>query len=889
MTTTTVARPAQALRNRRDAPRPTLPLKRASVMDATAESAGKKRKLNEPHVITKDHILKKFKDRQPSLTVHLHDAHWKFEGQEGSFDYRSPMVAFLRALRKSELPPDMLEELLAGNVPFYDGCLIVEIHNHVSGKGKDKGKNSSATGGDQVRYSMHNYNSYVTPSPFVPYPKKAKENEPPADEDAAKAGEEKKTSAGKDRGKGGTQVVTEVMFPTDRSRHKELLILANTPASEMKGMKRSIDGATPSSAQPPTPQLSVGPNLAAGGRSPGQDNKMCLEDSEIYQFEAEMLLTTQPPLFLEPVKNPREAEKVLEMLAHPLHSDPPPSPKTRKRTTAEMAADDAQAAEAERRMLIMDERIKATTAGDTAGTAQALGFSRFKTIQMVRENHEEQERKKKEEEAQAAAQRKHQDLLEQKEKEQKQQQAEQQRQLMNRRQHQARQAHEMRVQQSQQQAALLAQQQQQQNNLMANQHQGSFQHPVSVPQASPVVRQQTPMMNSSPMLPQNGFPMTATSSQGAGSPQRPTSAAMPNPTVAMARQVSQQHGSRNATPQMAQGTPNVAGAVPNRQMSQTPRMPHGSPAPGTPAAVNIPNMGMTPQQSGMTPEQFAILQAQQRQLQNQSQGGAAGSPSQQIPGQMTPEQFQSINQQQRARAHQQMLLAQQSGATPQQLAQMQQRHRAMVMQQQQMMQQQRMMAASQQNSNASQSPHPSMQGHPQQGGMQQGQQMTPEQMQARQQAQQAQMKQAQMQLQHLHQQYNGFQNIPPQVAHQLPQPVQLLLRQQQQRQQTARAQQMAMRAQQAQNAGQPVAGSGNADPEYMQTLRNHQAMLAQQHPQQSGRGGQMGGVSMSHNMNFNNMQNQQFGGQGQGSDLSAQFQAMQAALNRGNQQGGGQH
>lgn len=882
MATATVARPAQALRNRRDAPRPTLPLKRASAMDASAEPGGKKRKLNEPHVITKAHILKKFKDRQPSLTVHLHQTHWKFEGQEGSFAYDSPMRAFLQHLRKSTLPHDMLEELLTGNIPFYDGCLIVEVHNHRSANGKEKGKRDSAAG-DQVRYSMHNYNSYVTPSPFAPYPKKAKEHEPPTNEEGAKADEQNKTKEGKGKDKEGPHITTEVMFPTPLSRHKEMLILANTPASEMRSKKRSTDGATPSSAQPPTPQLAVPPTL--GGKSPGSENKMCLEDSEVYQFEAETLITTQPPLYLEPVKDPQEAQKVLDMLSHPLHNDPPPSPKTRKRTTAEMAADDAQAAEAERRMLIMDERIKAASTGDTAGTAQALGFSRFKTIQMVRENHEEQERKKKEEEAQAAAQRRHQEMVEAKEKEQKALQAEQHRQLMNRRQHQARQAHEMRLQSQQ---ALLAQNQAQQNGMMPNQHQGNFQHPASVSQASPVVRQQTPMMNSSPMLQQGGFPMTATSSQQAGSPPRPTSAAMPNPSVAMARQVSQQHASRNATPQMAQGTPNLGGQMPNRQVSQTPRMAHGSPAPGTPAAVGMPNMNMGAQ-NGMTPEQFAILQAQQRQM-SQSQGGAmnAGSPGQQ--GQMTPEQFQSITQQQRQRMQQQMqqqmLMARQQGANPQQIAQLEHRNRALMMQQQQQMMQQRMMA--QQNSNQGQSPHPGMQqnpnqGFPQQGGMQQGQQPTPEQMHAR---QQMQLKQAQQQLQQLHHQYSGLQNVPQQVAHSLPQPVQILLRQQQQRQQAARAQQMAMRAQQAQSAGQPVAGSGNADPEYMQTLRNHQAMLAQQQAQQNGQGGQMGGMGMGHNMNFNNMQNQQFGGQGQGNDLSASFQAMQAALNRGNQQGG---
>lgn len=903
MATATVARPLQALRTRRDAPRPQLPTKRAPVMD-NSEPAAKRRKMDEPYVRTKEYILRKFAGKPPSLIVHLHPHYFRFEGQEGSFSFDSSMVAFIKHLRHQEIPHDMIEGLLSGNVPFYDGCLIVEVHNHRSSNGKTQGKRDSATG-DQVKSSMHNYNNYVTPSGLTAFPKKAKENEMSEKPQAAEATKQEKCNDDKDKDDDGPHIATMVMFPTPLSQHKEMMLLTQTPASEVKSKKKSTDGST-------TPQLSVPPTpLAASSRSAGQEQKMALEPQDFYQFQADVLLATEPTLYLHPAKNPREAQKVLDMLKHPLHSDPPPPPKTRKRTTAELAADDAQAAEAERRMLIMDERKTAAPgAADTAGNSQALGLNRFKTLQMVREKLDEAERQKKEEQEQAQAARKQEEAAAHAAQAQKQAQAEQQRKLMNQRQNIARQHHEQMRAQQMQQAALMAQNHAHpQQNGMMNQQQNNFQHPTSVSQSSPVVRQQTPMMNSSPMVAQGGFPMAATSSQHAGSPPRPTSAAMPNPNVAMARQASQQqHASRNGTPQMAQGTPNMPGAMPNRQMNQTPRLPHGSPAPGTPGTANMNMAAMpiqTPGQTTMTPEQFAMLQARQQQMQNQAGGINAGSPGQN-PAQanMTPEQIQQIQQQQHRHRQQQLMIARaqaaaQNSNNPQ--GQHALAHRAYLLQQQQQQHamQQRMLQAQQQQqqNNAGQagSPHPGSMhptphmghAHPQQGqgngggDANQGQQLTPQQQAQRQQQQAAQFRQASSQLQSLAQQYGGFQNIPQQIASSMPPLMRMVLQKQTQQQQTARAQQMAMRAQQAQNAGQAVAGTTSTpDPEYMATLRNHQSMLAQQ------QGAQMNGMSMTHNMNFGNMGNQQQFQGGQGDNLSQQFQAMHAALNR-SQSGGG--
>ena len=920
MATATVVRPAQTLRTRRDAPRPSL-AKRSSVMDPTNEPTAKKRKLDEPYVRTSAYILNKFRGKTPSLIIHLHQTHFRFEGQEGSFALDSPMKFVLLHLRRQTVPHEMMEELLVNNVPFYDGCLIVEVHNHRTVNGKERGRRDLASG-DEIKFSMHNYHNYITPSPLVPFPKKASMEETTEQTEPTELTASEIPTDEKDED--GPKIATVVLHPTELSRHHELLLLAKTPASEMKNKRRGTEGTTPSSAVPPTPQLTRPPTpLGSNTRGAGnQGNKMCLEGQEFYDFQSDLLVATEPPLYLEPVDNPQDAQRVLDMLAHPLHSESPPSSKTRKRTTAEMAADDAQAAESERRMLIMDERIKpsgrtgaGTTSNDTQGTAASLVHSRFKTIQMVRVKHEEQERYKKEEEARVALERRQQEeaaqIQQQQQQQMRQMQQNKQREMMAARARQQQLQHEqLRAQQmaQAQQAAQMGGQNHahpQQNNMIPNQSQANFPHQVTMSQSSPIVRQHTPMTNSSPMVPQNGFPMTATSSQGAGSPQRPTSAAMVNPNVAMARQASQQqHGSRNGTPQMAQGTPNLQQAQNMaRQISQTPRMNHASPVPGTPASGNMANMPMqTPQQSHMTPEQMAMLQAQRQNMQNQAAGAMqAGSPNQQnAMAAMTPEQIQNIRQYQAARTHAMMqaqAAQQQGGGNPQQMqAFIQQRQAMAIRQQQAFMQQQRLM---QQNANSSQAGSPQSGGgmmttpqmghaHPQQanGEINGNQQLTQQQQQALR-AQQM-TRQATAQLQQLAAQYGGPLNIPPQVVSTLSQPAQILIRQQHQRHQAVRAQQL--RAQQAQNAGQAVVGSSGGDPEYMQTLRNHQAMLMAQAGGQGSPIGNMQGLNMAGgNMNASGMQQAaQFAGQGQGNnDLSQQFAAMQNALQRPNPQSGG--
>lgn len=72
-------------------------------------------------VKTTSYILKKFRRNPPSLTLHLHPTHFRFDQQDGSFGYNSPMRVILEHIRAQTIPHDMLEELFASNVKFYDG------------------------------------------------------------------------------------------------------------------------------------------------------------------------------------------------------------------------------------------------------------------------------------------------------------------------------------------------------------------------------------------------------------------------------------------------------------------------------------------------------------------------------------------------------------------------------------------------------------------------------------------------------------------------------------------------------------------------------------------------------------------------------------------------
>lgn len=44
-----------------------------------------------PYVTTTSEVLAKFRGKPPSVVIHLHPQNFRFEGQDGSFGYGSPM------------------------------------------------------------------------------------------------------------------------------------------------------------------------------------------------------------------------------------------------------------------------------------------------------------------------------------------------------------------------------------------------------------------------------------------------------------------------------------------------------------------------------------------------------------------------------------------------------------------------------------------------------------------------------------------------------------------------------------------------------------------------------------------------------------------------------
>jgi transcription factor SPT20 len=511
-----------------------------------------------------------------------------------------------------------------------------------------------------------------------------------------------------------SKVFTTVLHPTPLSLQAELTYLSTTPHPHAN-VNSAANKKQPPSTQPQT--------KTASGQPPAKRQKMLVDPEDLPKFEATLIRAVAPPVYLDPVDSFESAQELLKLMESPLHCARPPSPKRRKRTVAELAADEALAAEEERFMLIMDERLEPATSGAAAGAKIAVDdtagavpfeprFSRFKTIENIRMQHEEK------------AKREHEKKLQQ-EQAKRQQQAEaerERRRLLEQRQAEelAKEERRQQLAAQQAQAQLAAQQQQRLANGLAQVSQGQM--------SSPVVRNQTPHATSSPVVgsgmgTQGGVSMSMTASaQGAGSPPRPPSTMQhAHPGVMghpMAPSRSQQSQSRNGTPQMTQGTPAMSHATPiMRNVTPTQRMAHGSP-PNT-TITQTPVMGNammgTPQMAGMgiqmTPQQQQLLLQQRQQAMMAQQQG------------LTPQQFAQLQAQQNIQnhQHQQQLLNQQQQA---QQNQMGQQHQLQQMQSHQAYQAQLI-----RNQMAQMQMAQHKQTQQQQGGMQ----MTPQQQQQQQQ------------------------------------------------------------------------------------------------------------------------------------------------------------
>lgn len=75
-------------------------------------------------------VLTAYSHELPSITIHLNDGSFRFGRQPGIFTFDSPAAAFLDCIRAQRVPVGLLDVFSEANVPFRDGCLVVEIHDH---------------------------------------------------------------------------------------------------------------------------------------------------------------------------------------------------------------------------------------------------------------------------------------------------------------------------------------------------------------------------------------------------------------------------------------------------------------------------------------------------------------------------------------------------------------------------------------------------------------------------------------------------------------------------------------------------------------------------------------------------------------------------------------
>lgn len=454
---------------------------------------------------------------------------------------------------------------------------------------------------------------------------------------------------------------------------EEMTLLVTTPDPRAaKAAAAAQLSRTQSGTIAPQSPATTGPQIERG--HPAKRQKTLVDPKDLPEVESKIICATAAPLYLEPVDSFDDAQSLLKLMGDPLYSNPPPAPKSRKRTVAELAADEALAAEEERFMLIMDERLQPTGSG-SAGASKSAGvddtagvalfeprFSRFKTIESIRMQLEEKA--------------KHEHDVKMKQELAKRQQQEQERER--RRAIEQRQADEHAKEEARRQH-LAAQQAQAQIAAQQNRHVMAQNNNVTQgQQSSPVVRNQTPHSTSSPLvgniMTSQGPGMNVSASQAGSPPRPPSSLQHPHPNMMshpMAPSRSQQGPSRHGTPQMTQGTPAMSHATPiMRNVTPTQRMGHGSPNPsmGQTPVMNHAMPGNPQMNNGMALNQQQQLMLQQRQAmlaqqqqQQQQQGGHMGS------NQFNPQHLAQMQ----ANAHAQQTIQQSQHQQQQQLLQAQ--------------------------------------------------------------------------------------------------------------------------------------------------------------------------------------------------------------------------
>lgn len=603
--------------------------------------------------------MRKYQGCAPSLVVHLHPTHFRFDQQEGTFTYKSPMKVFIEHLRTGTVPHDLIDQLTDAGVTFFEGCLIVEIHDHKSlAVIKDVPQGSKPLEKTEP-FSIHHQSDYLTPSPWIPALKylmalqgksaTAKESEEPKEKASPEKDKENMRAPNQptDSQRAKSQkakISTVVLHPTALSKHMDIVNKSTTPVVQPILPDRRDSRPDPLLASSSNLMLNIPSTPMEPPPKRQKREKMELDGKTVHAAESQIILATTPALYLDVVDDAIGSALLLEALSHPEHSAAVPAPKTRKKTVAEMAAEESAAADEEKYMLLLDERLSssggapggANTAdgeGQTGGASWEPRFERFKALEnikiaVVEKKKQEQINRQKAADRLAAEnsareQRRQEEAAKLKVEEDlrqaqlsKQQQAQQAMYRNQMAQQAANAGRNMMGQNGQtgpgqgQGSAVHAHPQQngamangmtpqQVQRLMAQQQANQTMQGAS----SPIVRNATPHNLSSPMVASNiGAPMQQTNSGMGGSPARPGSVVQQshqlNPAMAQAMRAQNSQQSHAGTPHIQNATPNMSQTVP-RQLNQTPRMSHSSPMPGNMAATPHMQSAMMANGQGM--------------------------------------------------------------------------------------------------------------------------------------------------------------------------------------------------------------------------------------------------------------------------------------------------
>ncbi|KAJ7663874.1 Spt20 family-domain-containing protein [Mycena polygramma] len=97
-------------------------------------------------------LLEKNASHPPSFAVHLHPEHWTLNNVSTKFLYNTQISCLLDDIRAHRIPVDFLDLFDAVKVPFYEGCMIVELLDY---RPQQRSKETTPDKPERTRVVLH--------------------------------------------------------------------------------------------------------------------------------------------------------------------------------------------------------------------------------------------------------------------------------------------------------------------------------------------------------------------------------------------------------------------------------------------------------------------------------------------------------------------------------------------------------------------------------------------------------------------------------------------------------------------------------------------------------------------------------------------------------------